>query len=50
MQDVLELGAEARMNTPGTVEGNWTWRMSAAELADDAAWEWLAEVTERSGR
>ncbi len=26
MQDVLMLGAEHRMNTPGTVEGNWSWR------------------------
>lgn len=25
LQDVLGLGAEARMNTPGTVEGNWGW-------------------------
>lgn len=27
MQDVLELGGESRMNTPGTVGGNWQWRM-----------------------
>ncbi|MDQ7011043.1 MAG: 4-alpha-glucanotransferase [Mariprofundaceae bacterium] len=27
MQDLLELGSEARLNTPGTVDGNWTWRM-----------------------
>ena len=26
MQDVLRLGSEARMNTPGTSEGNWRWR------------------------
>jgi 4-alpha-glucanotransferase len=26
LQDLLELGAEARMNTPGTAEGNWRWR------------------------
>jgi len=26
MQDVLHLGSEARMNTPGTDNGNWTWR------------------------
>jgi 4-alpha-glucanotransferase len=26
MQDILELGSEHRMNTPGTTEGNWTWR------------------------
>ena len=28
MQDVLGLGSEARMNTPGTVGGNWNWRMT----------------------
>ncbi|QQS36497.1 MAG: 4-alpha-glucanotransferase [Ignavibacteriales bacterium] len=26
MQDVLNLGAEARMNFPGKLGGNWTWR------------------------
>ncbi len=29
MQDVLGLGAEARMNRPGTLGGNWVWRMKA---------------------
>jgi 4-alpha-glucanotransferase len=23
MQDILGLGSEHRMNTPGTIEGNW---------------------------
>ena len=27
MQDVLELGKDARMNTPGNPQGNWQWRM-----------------------
>jgi 4-alpha-glucanotransferase len=27
MQDWLQLGAEARINTPSTLGGNWTWRM-----------------------
>lgn len=26
MQDVLELGSQARMNRPGTTSGNWAWR------------------------
>jgi 4-alpha-glucanotransferase len=26
MQDILGLGAEHRMNTPGTTEKNWRWR------------------------
>ncbi len=29
MQDWLGLGGEARMNYPGTVGGNWLWRMDA---------------------
>ncbi len=28
LQDVLGLGSEARMNTPGTTEGNWRWRFA----------------------
>ena len=32
MQDYLELGEEARMNTPGTAQGNWQWRMHAGCL------------------
>ena len=27
MQDLLNLGNEARINTPATLGGNWTWRM-----------------------
>ncbi len=27
MQDFLGLGSEARINTPSTLGGNWTWRM-----------------------
>jgi len=26
VQDLLELGTEARMNTPAVAEGNWSWR------------------------
>jgi len=28
MQDLLGLGNDARMNMPGTAEGNWSWRFS----------------------
>jgi len=27
LQDLLGLGAEARMNIPGTALGNWQWRL-----------------------
>ena len=28
LQDLLELGAEGRMNVPGRPEHNWTWRFT----------------------
>lgn len=36
-QDLLGLGSEARMNTPGTAEGNWEWRMEAEDLEPEMA-------------
>ena len=32
LQDLLKLGADARMNTPGTITGNWQWRFDWAQL------------------
>jgi 4-alpha-glucanotransferase len=32
MQDLLSLGSEARMNTPGKPEGNWLWRLAPGDL------------------
>ncbi|AKU93290.1 4-alpha-glucanotransferase [Vulgatibacter incomptus] len=32
LQDVLGLGSEARMNRPGTLDGNWEWRVREADL------------------
>lgn len=49
MQDVLGLGTEARFNTPGTVQGNWSWGLGAGVLRDDAA-DWLRSATEAAGR
>lgn len=34
VQDLLGLGATARINTPGQTEGNWMWRMTAGQLRD----------------
>jgi len=31
-QDLLRLGSESRLNTPGTVLGNWTWRLPPRAL------------------
>lgn len=37
MQDILELGSEARMNLPGTTEGNWRWQFRWSQLRSDVA-------------
>lgn len=34
MQDVLALGNEARMNTPGVADGNWSWRVGEPGVFD----------------
>ncbi|MBC2931824.1 4-alpha-glucanotransferase [Nocardioides sp. zg-1228] len=47
-QDVLSLGGEARMNTPGSV-ATWSWRLEPGMLTDDLARR-LREVSEESGR
>jgi len=33
MQDLLELPRDCRMNTPGTADGNWQWRMKPDALS-----------------
>jgi 4-alpha-glucanotransferase len=37
LQDVLVLGSGARMNTPSTFGGNWTWRCRDRDLSPRAA-------------
>lgn len=44
MQDVLHQGSDARMNTPGTEEGNWRWRFSWDDLPPDLAAELYQHV------
>jgi 4-alpha-glucanotransferase len=36
-QDVLSLGPEARLNTPGTAVGNWSWRLGPGALTPELA-------------
>ena len=49
IQDWLQLGAEARINTPGTVGGNWTWRMLPSAASASLARQ-VAEMTCLYGR
>lgn len=49
MQDILDLGAEARMNIPNTTGTNWAWRMDEGSLTKEKA-EWLAFVSDLYGR
>jgi 4-alpha-glucanotransferase len=37
MQDLLSLGSAARLNTPGTVTGNWSWRLPEHSLTPQLA-------------
>jgi 4-alpha-glucanotransferase len=48
-QDVLRLGSDARMNTPGTDRGNWMWRL-ADDYRDHDGWDELGAWTETYGR
>ena len=49
LQDLLGLGSEARMNTPGVAGGNWQWRFSWDQLTD-ALRDRFAHVTRATGR
>ncbi len=49
MQDFLELGPEHRMNTPGTTEGNWSWRLEESALTPELA-KRLKSLSETYGR
>jgi 4-alpha-glucanotransferase len=48
-QDLLGLGSEARMNTPGTPAGNWSWRLAPGLLTPELAARLLGE-TRAAGR
>ncbi len=37
VQDLLGLGSEARFNTPGTILGNWRWRLPGGALGAELA-------------
>lgn len=49
IQDVLGLDGDSRMNTPGSLAGNWLWRLGKDGLDDDICL-WLRTMTEVFGR
>jgi 4-alpha-glucanotransferase len=50
MQDILGLGAEHRMNTPGTMDKNWHWRFDWSQLkaGDIAAIKHVIQASNRA--
>ena len=49
LQDLLNLGAEARMNIPGRAEGNWAWRCTE-DLLSGPYLQSLLDLTINSNR
>jgi 4-alpha-glucanotransferase len=49
LQDLLNLGAESRMNIPGRAGGNWRWRCPD-DMELSPAFRWLRELTELGNR
>jgi 4-alpha-glucanotransferase len=49
LQDVMNLGSEARMNFPGKPAGNWGWRLTPGGIQPWMT-ERLAELTHLYGR
>lgn len=49
LQDVLNLGKNARMNVPGRAEGNWRWRCSA-DMLSLPVFAWLRDLTKSTQR
>jgi 4-alpha-glucanotransferase len=50
MQDLLGLGSKARMNTPSTIGGNWSWRLTENPVAGDRRSSELANLAWLYGR
>ncbi|MGB0561308.1 MAG: 4-alpha-glucanotransferase [Spirulinaceae cyanobacterium] len=49
LQDILDLGAQTRMNTPSQAEGNWSWRYAALQLTPERIGR-LKALTQLYGR
>ncbi len=52
LQDLMSLGSEARFNTPGKSQGNWSWRYQPEQLRalQDNSAAYLHQLAELSGR
>jgi 4-alpha-glucanotransferase len=48
-QDLLNLGSEARMNLPGTAEGNWRWR-ATEDMLTATVFEHVKDLTANTNR
>lgn len=46
MQDILELGKQARMNSPGTTGDNWSWRFDWGDISAQR-WDRFAQLVKR---
>jgi 4-alpha-glucanotransferase len=49
LQDLLNLGVEARMNSPGSVDANWCWR-STDDMLNTSVFRELSNLTAHSDR
>ncbi len=49
MQDFLNLGSEARMNTPSTLGCNWAWRVRKSDITHQLAGS-IRQLVQQSGR
>src|SRR5580658_5396299 len=49
LQDLLNLGSEARMNVPGRADGNWRWRVRE-DMLSSGAFQRLQDLTGSSKR
>ena len=49
LQDLLGLGDESRMNTPGDMQGNWEWQVSSRQLSPELSAR-LRKWASESGR
>jgi len=49
MQDILNLGEEARMNRPAVPHGNWEWRLTSGQISPQLS-AVLAAMTQDCGR